>query len=88
MNRVVAAMRVGFAGAALLLDIGDLAARRQLTITTDDAPAGERPKPEEPHQTHGPFLRALSAGVAAERRVGRRCCAKQTMYLGADESGV
>ena len=71
VNRVVAAMRVGFAGATLLLDIGDLAARRQLTITTDDAPAGERSKSEESHQTHGPFLRTLSAGVAAKRRVAR-----------------
>ena len=85
MNRMVAAMRVGVAGAAFLLDIGDLAGRRQFTITTDDAPAGERPKPEEPHQTHGPSSVLVHRGT---KREGGRSCAKQTMYLAADESGV
>ena len=54
------AMRVLVAGDALLLDVGQLSTRGQLAIPPDDAPAGERPKSQEPHETHdqtsaGPF---------------------------------
>jgi hypothetical protein len=52
MDGVIAPMRVRLAGAAFLLDVRHFAAGRQLTISTDHAPACQRPKPEEPYQTH------------------------------------
>ena len=78
MNRVIAAMGVRFARAALFLDIGDFAARRQLTIATDDAPTCERPEPEKPHQTHcrsSVRLMREANDVPASSQVGVRFCA-------------
>jgi hypothetical protein len=58
---------VNVAVAAFLLDVGHFAPRRQLTITTDHAPAGKCPEPEEPYQTHCPCppLRLNSNSYAA-----------------------
>ena len=50
---VVAAMSVHLAVRALLFDVSQLAARGELAVAADYAAASERPKPEEPHETHG-----------------------------------
>src|SRR5688500_6692198 len=45
-------MTVRLAGAALLFDVGQFAARGGLAIPADHAAARQCPKPEEPNQTH------------------------------------
>ena len=47
-HRVIATMPVHLASGALLFDVSQFAARRQLAVAADHAAAGERPKPEEP----------------------------------------
>ena len=44
-------MAVMLAGGALLLDVGDFAAGGNLAIVPGDAPARQRPEPEEPNET-------------------------------------
>src|SRR5688500_11261150 len=51
-DRVIAAVTVRLTGAALLLDVGQLAARGELAIPADHTATGQRSKPEEPYQTH------------------------------------
>jgi hypothetical protein len=50
-------MAVHLASDAFLFYVRQLPARRQLTIPADHASAAERPKSQEPHQTHGLTLR-------------------------------
>jgi hypothetical protein len=45
-------MAVKLAASPLLFDIRELATRRDLTVTADDAAARECSKPEEPDETH------------------------------------
>jgi hypothetical protein len=66
---VIAAVAVRLAGAALLFDVGQLAARGELTVAADYTAARQRPKPKEPHQTHCltlPMLRRGSKACTAE----------------------
>jgi hypothetical protein len=49
---VVPAMTVTAAGFAFLLDVSDFAARRELTIASDDAPAGESGEAKKSNETH------------------------------------
>lgn len=57
---VVAFVTVRVAGGTLLLDVGDFAIRRDLTILAGSAAARESSKPEESHNAHRRFLRRLS----------------------------
>ncbi|MEP7304250.1 MAG: hypothetical protein ABJA98_01910 [Acidobacteriota bacterium] len=45
-------MAVARAGSALFLDVGNFAARRHLTIFSDDAATGERGETKKPNETH------------------------------------
>jgi hypothetical protein len=49
---VITPVSVRLAADALLLDVRNLAACRELSIPTDHAPAGECSKPQEPNETH------------------------------------
>ena len=51
-NRVIPAMALGITLRALLLDVRELTARRQLAVPSDDAAARQCSKPQEPH-VHG-----------------------------------
>jgi hypothetical protein len=51
-HRVVPTMTVTAAGFAFLLDVSDFATRRELTIASDDAPAGESGEAKKPNETH------------------------------------
>jgi hypothetical protein len=45
-------MTVLLAAKAFFFDVGQFAARGELAIPADDAPATKCTKPQEPHQTH------------------------------------
>ena len=51
-HRVVPTMTVTAAGFAFLLDVSNFATRRELTIASDDAPAGESGEAKKPNETH------------------------------------
>src|SRR6476619_3120083 len=51
-QRVIAAMRRVHALAAFFLDVRDFAVRRDLTVLSGYAAAGERREPEQPYKTH------------------------------------
>src|SRR5688572_3631545 len=61
VDRVVAPVAVRVARAAFFLDVGDFAARGELAIASDDAPAIQRPKSEESNQAHCRTLRSIHA---------------------------
>jgi hypothetical protein len=50
-------MTVTAAGFTFLLDVRDFAARRELTIAPDDAPAGESGEAKKSNQTHKTLTR-------------------------------
>src|SRR5688572_4590201 len=81
VNRVIAAMAVSLTRAAFLLDVGDFAARREFTVTPDDASTIQRPKSEEPHQTHRPILR-LSSAASKRRTCGTHQCSVRFRCVG------
>ena len=47
----------------LLFNVGKFAACRKLSIPANHAPTPERSKPEEPYQTHGPFLLCTNEAI-------------------------
>jgi hypothetical protein len=51
-NRVVTAVDVNLTTRALFLDVGYFPACSQFAIAPDNATTTQRPKPEEPHETH------------------------------------
>ena len=59
-NCVIAAMAVEFAAGALLFYVSQLAVCGKFAIPTDDTPASECAKTQEPHETHGPILRCMA----------------------------
>ena len=75
---MIPAMPVRLAGSAFFLDVRQFTARGELAIPTDDAPAGECSKPQEPHQTHGPILRIRQAAISMPAEV--KVCA--SLHLG------
>jgi hypothetical protein len=81
---VIAAMAVRLAGLSHLLDVGQLAIRRKLTIPADDTPAGECPEPQEPHQTHGSILRCGWGAISVPAEV--QVCASRACAVDRGES--
>src|SRR5262249_37055039 len=70
---VISTMTVTAAGFALLLDIRDLAARRELAIASNDAPAGESGEAKKPNETHKTLKRTASnSAVPSKFRTGTR----------------
>ena len=55
---VVPAMAVNISAGALFFDVGHFATGRHFAIAANDAPAGQRPKSEEPHETHSRVLQS------------------------------
>jgi hypothetical protein len=51
-HRVVPTMTVTAAGFAFLLDVSNFAARRELTVASYDAAAGESGEAKKPNETH------------------------------------
>jgi hypothetical protein len=51
-DRMITPVAVSLALRALFFDVGQFAARRQLAVSADHAATGERPKSQEPHETH------------------------------------
>ena len=72
-NRVIAAMTVQIALDALFLDVAQFTVCRQLPVTANHAPAGERSKPKEPNQTHMATL--SSRGGTLEQAICRSAAA-------------
>ena len=65
---------VGSAALALLLDVSDFAARCDLAVTADDAPAGESGEPKQPDQTHRTltiYMSKLRTADLDRARIGR-----------------
>ena len=74
-------MTVHLAALSFFFDVGQFAARGELAIPADDTPAGECPKPQEPHQTHGSILRNTPAAIVVPVEV--EVCARR---IGASRS--
>src|SRR5688500_18664049 len=72
---VVTAMAVRLTRRAFLLDVGDLAAGGQFAVATDHTSTRQRPKAEEPHQTHyrKPPLNRGAKHVPLSGDVARSC---------------
>src|SRR5215831_3000790 len=64
---VISTMTVTAAGFALLLDIRDLAARRELAIASNDAPAGESGEAKKPNETHKTLKRTDINSASGEQ---------------------
>jgi hypothetical protein len=53
---VIPPVRVGTAGLALFLDVGDLAVGREFPIPSNDAPARQGGEAKQSHETHSALL--------------------------------
>jgi len=66
-HRVVPTMTVTAAGFAFLLDVSNFATRRELTIASDDAPAGESGEAKKSNETHKTLKRTASNSASGEQ---------------------
>jgi hypothetical protein len=62
-------MTVTAAGFPFLLDVSDFATRRELTIASDDASAGESGEAKKPNETHKTLKPTASSNCQNEEQV-------------------